>query len=268
MRQNDARNLGKRTAEIGAIGATPLAIGLNSNVIGGLTVMYTLVIFAVVLIFGLILYASRAAKLKDWGLGMSIVSALVLFVMVIAIAIQPAAVSPGEEPGQANFDVLSVANVGGATYSQSAKTFTVSATVNTTSHAISPTTLQANFSVQRNDAGASTDVKTVSASMSQSSRTDPTTGLTYKCIASNSFGVPNVDWNMVIGSDSVSATDTLTAQMGLTPYQTGAFNVTVTWNGQAFTTSDVLASDVIYAATLIIGSETYTIQVVVSTVNT
>lgn len=253
---------------VGAIGAAPMAIGLDSNVIGGLTVWMVFVAFAVILIAGLILYASRAAKLKDWGAGLSILSAIVLFVMVIAVAVQPAAISPEEEAGQAKFSVLSVADVGGATYSQSARTFTVSATVNTTSHAISPTTLQANFSVQRNDAGASTDVKTVSASMSQSSRTDPTTGLTYKCIASNSFGVPNVDWNMVIGSDSVSATDTLTAQMGLTPYETGTFNVTVTWNGQAFTTSDVLASDVIYAATLTIGTVTYTIQVVVSTVNT
>jgi hypothetical protein len=268
MRQNDARSLGKDLTTVGAIGATPMALGLNSNVIGGLTVYMVLLIFGMMLVAGLILYASRAAKLKDWGLGLSIISGLVLFVMVIAVAIQPAAISPGEEAGQAKFEVLSVANVGGATYSQASHTFTVSATVNKTSHAITPATFYANFSVQRNDAGASTDVKTVSATMSQTSRTDPTTGLTYKCIASNSFGIPNVDWNMVIGSDSVSATDTLTAQMGLTPYQTGAFNVTVHWNGQAFTTSDVLASDVIYAATLTIGSETYTIQVVVSTVNT
>lgn len=243
-----------------------MAIGLNDPVLLGIPLYALLMVFGFLLVIGLVLWAMRVKGMRDLGRGMSILSVIVLIVLVIAMAVQPAQVGP--IPGEAEFEVLSVSAVGGANYSIGSKTFTVAATVNKTSHVIAPTTLTANFSVQRGDAGQTTDVKTVTASVAQTTRTDPTTGLSYKAIASNAYGIPNLDWVMVVGGASTSATDTLTAQMGLTPFQTGVFNMTINWNGYAFTTSDVAVNDVIYAGTLTIGSETFTVQVVIKTVNT
>jgi hypothetical protein len=268
----ESRKIGKDLANVGSVGVAgatlPMAMGLNDPVVGGLTVYMLLLISGIILIAGVLLWAMGASKLKDAGKGMTVMGVLFLVVMVVAMAVSPASLAPGEEAGAATFEVLSVSNVGGATFSQSSNTFTVSATVNTTANTISPTQLLADIAVQRTDAGETTDVKTVSASASQAKRTDPTSGLTYPCIASNAYGLPNLDWTMTVGSTSVSATDSLTAQMGLTPFQTGTFNVTFNWNGNAFTTSEVQVSDVIYAATLTIGSEVYTIQVVIGTINT
>lgn len=245
---------------------TNLALGLSDPVMGGLTVMWVVAIFVVVLLVGAILWGTRTKGLKEVGMGATILSIIVLGILGLAAVITPAAISPGQPSENANFEIISVGDIGGATYSQASKTLTVSATVNLTTHVMSPTHIHANFTVERTDAGPSTDVRTVAATVSQSSRTDPSSGLTYKCIASNSFGVPNVDWTMYQGGSSVSATDTLSAQMGLTPYQTGSFNVTVNFNANAFSTSDVQASDVIYAATFTIGAEVYTLQVVMATV--
>lgn len=245
---------------------TSQALSLDDKIVGGVTVTYVLGAFAVILIVGAILWGTRTKGLKEAGMAMTILSIIVLAILGLAAVITPASVAPGQPSENANFEIISVGNIGGATYSQASKTLTVSATVNKTTHVMSPTHIHANFTVERTDAGPSTDVRTVSAVVSESSRTDPSSGLTYKCIASNSFGVPNVDWTMYSGGSSVSATDTLSAQMGLTPYQTGAFNVTVNFNGNAFSTSDVQASDVIYAATFTIGTEVYTLQVVMATV--
>lgn len=269
----EIRKTGKELVNVGSVGtmgvAAPImAIGLDDPIIGGVTAYMLLLVFGIILIAGVLLWAMGASKLKDAGKGMTVIGILVLVVMVVAMAVSPATVAPGDSAGTATFEVLSVTNVAGATFSQSSNTFTVSATVNTTAGTISPTQLLADISVQRTDAGETTDVKTVSASASQAKRTDPTTGLTYPCIASNAFGLPNLDWTMTVNSVAVSATDSLTAQMGLTPFQTGVFNVTFNWNGNAFTTSDVQLSDVIYAATLTIGPEVYTIQVVIGTINT
>lgn len=241
----------------------PMMIGLNDPVIGGLSWLMLVVVLVIVLAVGVAFIMSKG--LKEAGKALSLSAIIILFVVVIAMAVAPAAqVSPGTGNGQ--FSVITVSDVGGANYSLGSKMFTVAATVNKTAHTIGPSSLYANFTVQRTDAGQSTDIKTVTASFSQTTRTDPTTGLSYKAIASNSFGVPNLDWQMAVGGSSVAATDTLTAQMGLTPYENGVFNATIHWSGYAFSTSDVTVNDVLYAGTLTIGSDTYSFQVVVKTV--
>jgi len=117
--------------------------------------------------------------------------------------------------------------------------------------------------VQRSDSGQTTDIKTVSASVSQSTLTDPVTGDTYKVITPTAYGEPNCDWVMTPGD--VSATDTLSAQIGLTPYETGSFNVTIAWNDAAFTTSNIAENDVIYVGSITVAGEVYSMYVLIDT---
>jgi hypothetical protein len=243
-----------------------MAMGWNDAVIGSITVGILLIVLGMVLLVGAILWLSRAGKVRDVGRVMVVFALAGLVIMVIAMAVKPAEViiPPDEEPG--TFDVLSVTNVTGATYIESSKTFTVAATVNATARTMTPTYFLAVFNVQRTDSGTTTDIKTVTSHVTQTQVTDPVTGLTYNTVKPTSYGEPDCDWLMSPGS--VTASNTLNAQLGLTPYESGTFQVNITWNPSAFTTSNVAVNDVIYAGSITVGGEVYQLQVLLDVVNT
>ncbi len=243
-----------------------MAIGFDTAVMGSLTVGMFIIIVAIFLIVGAILWASRVTKVRNLGLGMTVFSLVLLSVLAIAMVVRPAEVTVPSEDQPGVFDVLSVANVTGATFIQSSKTFTVAMTTNTTAGTITPTALLATFSVQRVDAGDTTNIKTVTAAVSQNTLTDPVTGDTYNAILPTSYGDPDVDWTLTPGT--VTATNTLTAQVGLTPYQVGTFAVNIHWNAAAFVTDNISVNDVIYVGSVTIGGEVYTIQVLIDAINT
>lgn len=244
-----------------------MAIGFDTPLIGSMTVGMAIVVLGLMMLVGVILWASRVGKVREYGRILTVFALVSLVVMTIAMAVQPAQISvpPEQQPGQ--FQVLSVSSISGASYVSSTRTFTVVAHVYRTNHTISPATFSATFNVQRTDAGATTDIKTVTASVSQATLTDPVSGDSYKAILPTAYGEPNCDWSMTVGSETTTASDTLSAQLGLTPYQTGSFTVTITWNGQAFTTSNINENDVLYAASITIGGTVYTINVLIDTVS-
>jgi hypothetical protein len=228
-----------------------------------------MIIVGVVLLISAILWASKVAAVRDFGKIGTVLSLAVLLVLVIVLAASPAEVAP--PPQVATFEVLSVGgtntgSIAGCNYSAATHTFTVKMRVNTTANTIgSPQYWQVNWTVQRTDAGSATDIKTVSAAMTQRQTTDPVTGLTYNSIKPAADGRPSLNWTL---PGSVTAGYSLSAQMGLTPYAVGAFAMNITWNPSAFTTSNVAANDVIPAGSIVIGPETYTVQVLISSVDT
>ena len=243
-----------------------MAIGFDTAILGSITLGMLLIVVGMVLLVGAILWASRGAKVKEYGRIMTVFSLVVLIVLVIAMAVKPAEVTvpADEQPGE--FSVVSITNVTDAAYISSSKTFTVAATVNTTSGVMTPGTFSALFNVQRMDSGATTDIKTVTASVTQSKLTDPVTGDTYNVILPTAYGEPDCDWEM--SPSGVTAENTLSAQLGLTPYETGSFEVTITWNDAAFTTSNIAENDVIYVGSINIGGTVYSVQVLIDVVNT
>jgi hypothetical protein len=243
-----------------------MAIGLDTAIMGSFTVLFLLIVLCIFLFVGTMLWASRAPKVKGYGLATMVASLVVLFITIVAMLATPAAVIVPADEVPGTFSVLSVTEVTDASYASASKTFTVAMTVNTTSGEISPDSFSAVFNVQRLDAGATTDIKTVTASVTQSRLTDPVSGDTFNVILPDSYGAPDCDWLMTPGN--VSATNTLSSQLGLTPYETGSFNVTITWNEAAFTTSNIAENDVIYVGSINIGGTVYSIQVLIDTVNT
>lgn len=239
-----------------------MAMGLDTPIAGALTMSILMIIVGVILVVGAVLWLSRLAAVRQIGMVLTVLALAVLLVLVIVLVIQPAEVAPAPESG--TFKVLSVAGLGSglskANYTTSTKVFSTAEKVNTTAKSIlGPKYFTANFTVQRTDAGATTDIKTISASVAQAQVTDPISGLTYYVIKPNTYGQPSCNWTM----GGVSATYTLSAQLGLTPYATGVFVVNWTWNPSAFTTSNVLANDIVQCATITIGSETYTVQALI-----
>lgn len=248
-----------------SVGAGAMTLGWDSPVIGSLSLGVMLIIAGVCLLVGAILWASRAGQLKDFGRVLTVLSLAVIVIMVIALAVKPAEIAPA--PSAGTFKVLSVTGLVGATFSEPNRIFTVAMNVNTTAHTTTVSQLAANFSVQRTDAGLSTtDIKTVSAGVAQSSQTDTNTGLTYNTLAPNKYGEPKVNWTLDPGA--VAVTYSLTAQLGLTPYESGAFSLTMDFNAQAFTTSQVTANDIIYAGSITVAGVVYSINVVIGTVST
>jgi hypothetical protein len=221
-----------------------------------------LVVLGMLLLVGAILWASRMGKVKEYGRVLTVFSLVVLIVLTIAMAIKPAEVTvpPEEQPGQ--FSVLSVEAVSNnVTYATSTRTFTVAMNA---AASVVPANFSAIFSVQRTDSGATTDIKTVTASVSQSRLTDPVSGDSYNAILPTNYGDPDCDWTMTIGSATTSATNTLSAQMGLTPYETGSFHVTWLWNDAAFNTQNIAVNDVIYAGSINVGGTVYTVNVLIT----
>lgn len=253
-----------------AIPAFAIGAGLNDPVVGSLTMGLLMVIVGFILLISAILWISKVAAVRDFGKIGTVLSLAVLLVLVIVLAAQPAEVAPPSEIA-ATFEVLSVGGtnvlgISGCNYTASTRTFTVAMGVNTTSGAIvSPAFWVANWTVQRTDAGQTTDVKTVTASMSQRQVTDPVSGLTYNTVLPASDGRPTATWTL---PNSVTATFVLSSQIGLTPYQTGAFALNISWNPSAFTTSNVALNDVIPAGTVVVAGETYTLQVLIVGVDT
>ena len=235
-----------------------MAIGFDTSVIGSFTVGMLLIVLGMLLLVGAILWASRAGKVKQYGQVLTVFSLVVLMVLVVAMAIKPAEVGPTTSVG--TFSVISVTGVGHANYTSDSKTFTVAMRANATT--FGPATFNATFNVQRTDAGPTTDIKTVTASVSQNKLTNPVTGDTYNVILPTSDGSPTCNWNLMPGS--TSATLTLSAQIGLTPYQTGSFKVTITWNPSAFTSSNIHVNDVIQAGSINVGGTAYTLQVLIT----
>lgn len=253
-----------------AIPAFAIGAGLNDPVIGSLTMGLLMVIVGFILLISAILWISKVAAVRDFGKIGTVLSLAVLLVLVIVLAAQPAEVAPPSDIA-ATFEVLSVGGtntgaIAGCNYTAATHTFTVAMRVNTTSDAIgSPKYWQANWTVQRTDAGQTTDVKTVSASFSQQQVTDPVTGLTYNTVKPASDGRPSANWSL---PGAITATYVLSSQMGLTPYQTGAFALNITWNPSAFSTSNVVLNSVIPAGTIVVAGETYIVQVLVTGADT
>lgn len=266
-----------RLAERKAISRAAMAVpmfaigaGLNDPVIGSLTMGILMVIVGFVLLISAILWASKVAAVKDFGKIGTVLSLAVLLVLVIVLAAQPAEVAPPSDTA-ATFEVLSVAGTtatgsAASNYTAATHTFTISMRANTTADTIvGPKYWSANWSVQRTDSGETTDVRTVSASMTQQQVTDPVTGLTYNTVKPASDGRPSANWTL---PSAVTATFVLSSQMGLTPYQVGAFSLNVTWNPTAFSTSNVVLNSVIPAGSVVVAGETYTVQVLITGVNT
>jgi hypothetical protein len=250
-----------------AIAPTAMAWGLDQSIVGSLTMGLLMIIVGVVLVVGAILWISRMAAVREIGKVMTVLALAVLVVLVVVLAIQPAQVAPAPDNG--TFAVLSVGGLGTglskANYTTSTKVFTADLYVNTTAKSVmGPKYFTANFTVQRTDAGATTDIKTVSAAVTQAQVTDPVSGLTYYVVKPNTYGQPSLNWTM----GSVTATYSMSAQLGLTPYATGVFTVNWTWNPSAFTTSNVAVNDVIAACSITVGPSTYTVQVLVGHIHT
>jgi hypothetical protein len=239
--------------------------GLDDPVIGGLTLGLLMIIVGFVLLISAILWISKVSAVREFGKFGTVISLAVLLVLVIVLAASPAEVAPPSDD-TATFEVLSVGGtntgaIAGCNYTAATHVFTVAMRVNTTGNTIgSPLYWQANWTIQRTDAGETTDVKTVSASYSQTQITDPVTGLTYNSVKPANDGRPSCNWSL---PSSVTATYVLSSQMGLTPYSVGAFAINITWNPSAFSTSNVAVNDVVPAGTMVIGPETYSIQVLI-----
>lgn len=249
---------------------TASAMGLDSPLVGGVTMMYAMIIAAFLLVVGVILWSIKAPGVSKAGMVMTVICLPILLVLVIVLAASPAQVAPPSEVTP----VFKVLSVGGTTttgsaasnYTASSHTFTVSMRVNTTADTITgPKYWAANFTVQRTDAGSAIDVAMMSASMTQQQTTDAVTGLTYNTIKPAADGRPSLNWTL---TGSITATYTLSSQTGLTPFATGWFALNVTWNPTAFSTSNVVVNSIIPAGTIVVGPETYNIQVLVAGVNT
>jgi hypothetical protein len=255
---------------MGLIAPVAMAVGLNEPVVGGVTMLMLLVLFGFILLICAILWAAKAPGVANAGKIGTVLSLAVLLVLVVVLAASPAQVTPPSETAP-TFKVLSV---GGTTatgsaasnYTAATHTFTVSMRANTTADTIvSPKYWSANFSVQRTDAGQSTDVAMMSASYTQQQVTDPVTGLTYNTIKPAADGRPSLNWTM---TGAIQATFTLSSQTGLTPFQTGWFSLNVTWNPTAYSTSNIVVNSIVPAGTIVVGPETYTIQVLIAGVDT
>jgi len=220
-----------------------------------------LVVLGMLLLVGAILWASRMGKVKEYGRVLTVFSLVVLIVLTIAMAIKPAEVTvpPSEQPGQ--FSVISVVvDPDNASYVTSTKTFTVA--MNASPGTVDPALFSAKFNVQRTDSGQTTDIKTVTASASQSKLTDPVSGDSHYVILPTNYGEPTCAWAMMPGT--TSATNTLSAQVGLIPYETGSFTVTWSWNSAAFKTDNIAVNDIIYAGSINIGGSVYTVNVLIT----
>ena len=260
-----ARQL-SRTGTLTMGAGTALALGWNTPVIAGVTLGVMLLILGILMIVGAVLWASRAGQLKQFGQVLTVLSLALVVIMVIALAVKPAEVSPAG-PTSAQFKVLSVGGLTGCSYSDTTHIFTVAMNVNTTAHSITVAQLKANFTLQRTDQGSgTTDVKTVTATASQSSVTDANTGLSYNTFQPNNYGQPKVNWTLMPGD--VTVTYSLSSQLGLTPYQSGSFAITIDFGKQAFTVTQTTANDIINAGSISLAGITYQINVVIGTVST
>jgi len=241
------------------------AMGLNDSLIGGLSLAMALIILGFGTFIGILLWGLKVPKLKGAGMGMTVVCLPLIFIIIIAMALTPAAVVPPVDH-PAVFDDLAVTPTHG-NYTQATGTITVVIVVNSTAKSMnnSATHLTVNVSVQRVDAGETTNVKTITASYAPASVVDPITTDSHSVAKPAADGSPNVNWTL--GGTTVSiSTRTLTAQMGLTPYATGYITVDITWNGAAFGSSGIAANDVINCGVLTVGGHSYNIQALVSAV--
>jgi len=239
---------------------------LGDPLVGGVTLQMALIILGFLTFLGVIIWAMKIPKLKGLGMGMTLLPLALVFILIISMAVAPATivVPPGQEPMTS--DVLSVA-VTHANYTQSTKLITAVVAVNSTAPSLnnSATHVLVNFTIQRTDAGQSTDVKQLTCSFSPSSMTSPSTGISYSTARPNSDGRPNVNWTITT-TTVTTASRTLSVQAGMTPYQTINVAVNIEYNANAFGISSVAANDVIGIGTLNIGGEIYTLQAVVNAV--
>jgi hypothetical protein len=249
-------------------GPVAMSMGLEDPLIGSITVGIALIVLGICILVGAILWASRAGELRDVGKVLVSIPLALMLVLVLVMAIEPAEVTP-PTTHDATFEVLSVGGTVSCNYTSSTHVITVYQRVNSTANTItSPKSMSVNFTVQRTDSGETTDIKTVTASIAPASLTDPVTGLSYSSILPNGFGQPSCNWTMTVGSSANVAQFSLSAQMGLTPYQTGSFNMTIWWNPSAMTTSNVALNTIIPAGSMVVSGETYTIQVLLTGVDT
>ena len=233
---------------------------LGDPLIGGITLQMALIILGFLTFLGVIIWAMKIPKLKGLGMGMTLLPLALVFILIVSMAATSATiVVPGDQQPLTS-DVLSVAATYG-NYSQSSHTITVVLSVNTTDHTANGTAnqLYLNYTVQRTDAGQSTDVKTLTMSYSPSTLVDPVTGLSYSSAEPNTDGRPQVNWTLG-GTTIATASRTLSAQMGMTPFQTVWIGLNVEWNGAAVSTSNVAINDVVSLGSVNIGGEIYQIQ--------
>lgn len=262
----------KRTARLGMAGSAVAALGVlatgsakaigwNDPIVAGASVGIVIIAVAVLafLAFGM---AQIFPGAKKGGRVFGLLLAGVVAVMILAVAVTPATVvTPGDNP--ATFQVLAVAATHG-NYTQATKTISVVLDVNTSAPSLnnSATHILLNFTVQRTDQGVNLlDARTITGSYAPVSMTDAVTGLSFSVARPNTDGRPNVNWTLVDGAGAVAtASRTLTAQMGLVPYETGNIAVNIVWNPSAIGISQVQANDIVNLGTVVIGGETFIIQ--------
>jgi hypothetical protein len=236
------------------------------NLGNGITPLSILLLVALITFIGIMLWGFKVPKLKGLGVAMTSIGVTVLLVMVVLLAAVPAQVTP-PTTHDATFDILAVTPTHG-NYTQATKTITIIVDVNTTTPSLnnSATHLFVNFTVQRTDAGETTDIKTITASYAPASITDTITTDVFSVAKPAADGTPEVNWTMTTNAGVATSTRTLSAQEGLTPYETGNVAVNIVWNAAAFGASQIAANDVVNCGVLTVGGVAYQLQVLVHAV--
>jgi hypothetical protein len=241
------------------------AAGLDSNLVGGMTVWQGLIVCAIVAIIGIAwLITTEGKAIGAWLV--FLIPVIVAF-LVVAAALSAPINQNQTTPGTATYEITNAAALL-ANYTPGSHMFTSVLSVNKTTPSLNATATYAvfNFTVLRNDPGNAYDVRAMSFSFVPSSITSALTGISYSTVKPNGDGRPNCNWTVYATSGASVTSRSLSGTAGMTPYESINVVVSVEINPAAIGVSQTAVNDVLNLGAFTIAGQPYAWQGLVNAI--